>query len=256
VDLTVNQWGFASVAAFVIGFSKTGLPGLGILAVPLMAVAFGGRLSVGATLPMLILADCFAVHYYRGSADWGAIRRLAPWVVAGLIFGTWTLIELTHHRFARDPLSPAIGMIVLLMLGLGLLRGRLGEQLVPNSPVGTAFTGAVAGFTTMTSNAAGPVMSLYMAASGFGKDVLMGTSAWTFLIFNVSKVPLLAFVNALASDQPVISWTTLQMNLAVSPMLIAGALLGNRLLPHIPERLFLFLVQFLAAIAALRLLFV
>ncbi|RYG47062.1 sulfite exporter TauE/SafE family protein, partial [bacterium] len=41
-----------ALAALLAGFSKTGVPGSGILIVPMMAAIFGGRLSVGATLPL------------------------------------------------------------------------------------------------------------------------------------------------------------------------------------------------------------
>ena len=62
------QYLWGAIAALIIGFSKTGVPGTGILMVPIMANVFGARLSVGATLPMLVLADCFAVVFYRAHA--------------------------------------------------------------------------------------------------------------------------------------------------------------------------------------------
>jgi len=44
--LTPEQWIIGVVAAFIIGFSKTGLPGIGILVVPLMAFLAGVYPSV------------------------------------------------------------------------------------------------------------------------------------------------------------------------------------------------------------------
>jgi hypothetical protein len=254
--LTTTQWLVAAVSAFLIGFSKTGLPGLGILAVPLMAWSFGGRLSVGATLPMLIIADCFAVAFYKAHADWVAIKKLSPWVVLGIVLGTVTLILLAQFKPTRDVLSPTIGVIVLLMLLLGSLKGRLGEKMVPHSPAGTALTGALAGFTTMTSNAAGPVMGIYMATAGFSKHALLGTSAWTFFIFNIVKLPPLILVNALYPQMPLLTWETLALNVMVAPILVAGALAGRPLALRIPEKFFMTLVQALAATAAMRLVFV
>ena len=255
VQLSEIQWIVAAVSAFLIGFSKTGLPGLGILAVPMMAFAFGGRLSVGATLPLLVLADCFAMAFYRADADWNAIKKLSPWVVFGIVAGTCALIALAELKPTKDLLSPIIGGIVLMMLTLSLLKGKLGDRLVPTSKLGTAFTGTMAGFTTMTSNAAGPVMGIYMASAGFSKKVLLGTSAWTFFIFNIAKLPPLLLVNALYPGRPLITADTLWMNLLVAPALISGALLGKPLAAKIPEKLFTVLIQALAAIAAVRLLF-
>jgi hypothetical protein len=49
--------------ALLIGMSKTGLPGAGLMVVPMMAGIFGGRESVGIVLRMLIIADVFAIKY-------------------------------------------------------------------------------------------------------------------------------------------------------------------------------------------------
>ena len=45
------------------------------------------------------------------------------------------------------------------------------------------------GFATMTANAAGAVMTLYLSASGIEKRRFVGTNAWFFLIVNLTKVP-------------------------------------------------------------------
>ena len=74
------QWVLLVLGAVAAGFSKTGIPGIGILIVPLMAIVFGGRLSVGATLPLLIFGDIFAVLWYRQHARWDNLRSLFPWV--------------------------------------------------------------------------------------------------------------------------------------------------------------------------------
>ncbi|HTH05990.1 MAG TPA: hypothetical protein VL916_08970, partial [Ilumatobacteraceae bacterium] len=54
-----------AIAAVVVGFSKTAIPGAGLLAVPLVASIVQGRLIAGASLPLLLVADVFAVSWYR-----------------------------------------------------------------------------------------------------------------------------------------------------------------------------------------------
>ncbi len=240
------------LAAFVVGFSKTGLPGSGILMVPLMAAAFGGRLSVGATLPMLVFADCFAVAFYRQHAEWNRLKVLAPWVVVGLFIGTGFLKYLGDHHANNDLLNPIIGGIVLAMLVLHLLRGKLGDKLVPTSPIGTRFTGVVAGFTTLVSNAAGPLMSIYMTATGMAKDQLMGTTAWYFFIFNLSKVPLLLWLNADNQAAPIFTLDTLTFDLWAAPVILVGALVGRQTFRMIPQKAFVNSILILSAIAAVK----
>lgn len=255
MSLDLMHWVVAGLAALVVGFSKTGVPGSGILVVPMMAYVFGGHLSIGATLPMLIAADCFAVAFYRSHADFARLKSLAPWVVGGLVLGTLFLRYLPHPPGTRDPLNPIIGAIVLLMLAVQLLRNRLGDRLVPTSPSGTAATGVLAGFTTMASNAAGPVMSIYMAAAKMPKNVFMGTSAWYFFIFNLAKVPFMVWLTYDRPSDPLFTPASLAMNASLIPLIVVGAFLGRKLLPVIPEKVFTGSVLVLAAIGAIKLLF-
>ena len=62
----------------MVGLSKTGIPGVAILVVPLMAIAIPARQSVGVLLGILILADIFAVVYHRHNAKWSHVLRLLP----------------------------------------------------------------------------------------------------------------------------------------------------------------------------------
>jgi hypothetical protein len=49
---TTGKWVLAAVASFVAGLSKTGIPGLSIIFVPLFAIALPARISTGALLPL------------------------------------------------------------------------------------------------------------------------------------------------------------------------------------------------------------
>ena len=76
MHLELWQWILGGVAALFVGISKTGVPGAGILVVPLLAAVFGGRPTVGIMLPMLIFADCFAVAWYKRHAQWDKLAKL------------------------------------------------------------------------------------------------------------------------------------------------------------------------------------
>lgn len=243
-----------AVGALLVGVSKTGLPGVGILAVPLMVAVFGGRLSIGALLPLLIFADCFAVAFYRVHARWDHLRRLAPWVLVGLLSGTVLLGVLGKRTQQADPLGPLIGLLVLGMLALTLLRHRLGDRLVPTSRPAAAVAGVLAGFTTLVSNAAGPIMAIYMSAVGSGKQALLGTTAWYFFLLNLAKVPLLLLVTAMSPAEPIFTRTTLLFDLLMLPLVLVGVLAGKWLVNRVSEQQFQWAVLALAALAALKLL--
>ncbi len=203
---------------------------------------------------MLIMADVFAVSFYRGTANWMQIKRLVPWVIPGLLIGTMTLVTLGHTK-QKDLLNPIIGWIVIVMLGLSLLRGKWGDRLAPTSQLGTAVTGSIAGFTTMISNAAGPVMGIFLTAAKMPKDELMGTNAWYFFIFNITKLPLMAFVAWENPANPVMTRESLLLNFACFPLIAIGAYVGKALFTKIPQKMFSNSILVLAAVAAIKLIF-
>ncbi|HEY3289632.1 MAG TPA: sulfite exporter TauE/SafE family protein [Anaerolineae bacterium] len=251
--LTPEQWLIGILAALVVGLSKTGLPGIGILVVPLMAAVFGGRLGVGATLPLLIFGDVFAVLWYHHHARWDKLGALIPWVLLGIAVGTALLWYTGSQGSTVDWLNIIIGVMVLLMLALNLARLKWGDRMVPSSRLGLISTGTMAGFSTTVSNAAGPIMSIYLTGMGLPKKEFMGTTAWYFFIFNLTKLPIYAFLSVVLPGKPMVNSSTILFDLAMLPVIIIAAFAGKWLLPRVSQTMFNTLVLFLAAAAAIKL---
>ncbi len=89
MDLTLQGWIVVAICALIGGGAKTGIPGLGILAVPLMALVLPARESTGILLGILILSDLFAVVYHRHNARWPYVLRLLPAAFAGIVAGVF-----------------------------------------------------------------------------------------------------------------------------------------------------------------------
>ncbi len=73
-----NEWSWVVLfmMAVFVGMSKTGVQGLTILTIPLLAMTFGAKPSTGLMLPILCFADIIGVSYYRRQAEWRYILRL------------------------------------------------------------------------------------------------------------------------------------------------------------------------------------
>ena len=245
-DLTMTQWLVLALSAFLVGVSKTGIPGLGILPVPLMALVLPAKVSVGVLLPMLIFADLFAAGYYRRHAQWAHIRRLMPPTILGIIAGYLAMDKVTDSQ-----LKPVIGVIVLSMLAVRVVNDYLKkpeEKIEPSSGLLFAmFLGFFIGVTTMMANAAGPIMIIYLLAAGLGKTQFVGTAAWFFFIVNWLKVPFSAKLDLINAE-------SLKLDLTLFPVIIIGAVVGIILLKHIPQKSFKVIVLALAAAAAIKLL--
>jgi uncharacterized membrane protein YfcA len=241
------QWAMMAVGAMLAGFSKTGIPGLGILFVGIFVNVLPVRQATGVVLPMLIMGDLFAVALYRRHAQWGQVWRLMPATVVGVILGWFVLTRLNDTQMAR-----LVGLILVLMLVVHLWRkARAGTEaeVVGHAPRWfSVLTGLLAGFATQVANAAGPVMSLYLLAMRLPKLEFLGTGAVFFMLINWFKVPFMVQLDMINRD-------TLWLNLWLAPAVIAGALLGRAILPRINQKAFESLALALTALAIIKLLF-
>ncbi len=247
------KWALGALAALLVGISKTGVPGIGILVVPILSLGFGGRLGAGVMLPLLIMGDVFAVAWYRRHCQWDKLVGLLPWVVVGMGFGTVALWITGGSKGSKDATDIVIGILVLVMVILHLLRGKLGDRLTPTSKAGVAGTGMAAGFSTTVSNAAGPVMQMYLAAYKLPKERFMGTIAMYFFIINVSKFPIYVALSRLIPQKPIVTTDSLTLNAAVFPAVVVGVYIGKWLLPRLSQKSFELAVILLSLAGALNL---
>lgn len=253
MHLDIWQWAAALAAAVVIGLSKTCLPGAGVLVVSLLAFGFKGREALGIMTPMLIIADVFAVYWYRQHTQWKELGKLVPGVLGGIVIGAVGLVVIGRVAPDRDILRTVLGVMLVAMTLLYFVQHRLDERLTPRSPIGIALSGIGVGFSTIVSNAAGSVMSIYLAAKKMPKKEFMGTVAWFFFILNVIKLPVYAVMDLLAPSQPFLTVNSLLLPLYVSPGIILGVFAGKRLFPRIPQKLFERFVVILGGIAGVKL---
>lgn len=246
-ELQPWQWGLVFFGALCVGFAKTGIAGIGILAVAIFANVLPAKQSVGVVLPLLICADVVAVLAYRRHARWAYLGKLFPWTAVGVVGGFLVLGRIGNREVAVVTGVVLLGLTALHLRRVWVHRVRGGAPPVPHHFVFAAGVGVAAGFTTMVSNAAGPVMILYLLAMRLPKMEFMGTAAIYFLLINAFKVPF-------GANLGIIDAQSLAFDLKLAPAVIAGALSGRILLRHINQTLFERLALFFTVVAALRLL--
>jgi hypothetical protein len=221
------EWFLAVVGALLVGVAKTGITGLSLLFVSIFAAIMPARRSTGVVLPLLILGDVVAVLSYRRHAQWKHVWRLFPWAAAGVVAGAFAIGHMDERQTRL-----AIGSIVVALTVLHLLRrARPGVPGEEHAGWFAPLIGMLAGFTTIVSNAAGPLMVIYLLAMRLPKMEYMGTGAVFFLMLNLFKAP---FMIALGLITP----GSLLLNLVLAPAVVAGTFFGRWLLGRINQRIF------------------
>lgn len=237
------EWAFAYGAAVCIGLSKTGFGGVGMVAVLLMAQVMPARESTGAVLPLLIVADVFAVCSFRRFTVWRHLVKMLPPAVLGIISG-WLLMPHISPRV----FGPLIGWLVLALVVLTMaqkLSGKLSATAAEHPSIAWPL-GWIAGVTTMIANAAGAVMTIYLLACRLPKYEFVGTAAWFFFIVNVIKVPLSASLG-------LINTSSLWLNLLLIPGIVVGVAAGRFFLGKVNQEVFEWLMIVFSLAGGLRL---
>ena len=245
-ELTNMQWGLLILCGLMAGMAKTGIAGIGMLIVPIMASIFDPKLSTGVLLPMLITADIVAAKHYRKDVDWKTLFKLMPWVAIGLACGVYVGGKISDDWFRYL-------IAIAIFIGLIPLLKKRKKEKSPQPYAGklwiAALFGIAAGFFTMVGNAAGALMSVYFLSMNVPKNRFIGTRAWFFFIVNVTKVPLHIFFWQTINNK------TLTVDLVVVPVIIAGGLIGIKIVKMISEEKYRLFVIALIVVAALKLLF-
>lgn len=247
-----------TISAVLLGIAKTGVPGIGMFGALLMIMAFPGHemFAAGAVVPLLLVGDFTAVHYYRKDTKWPILGRLFAPLAAGLLAGTVLLCFMTNRDFRLS-----VGILVTAILCFEILRERMRWDRLAKSRFFGYLCGVLTGLTTMLGNAAGPVLTAYFASQKLSKTDFMGTNAVTCLLMNLSKLPLLLLVTVLKAgmggnpaDTQIITPTTFYLTLMFFPWLILGLIIGRKVFTFIPERYFVPLVMSLNFAAAVQIL--
>lgn len=244
-ELNTDQWFWVILCALFVGMAKTGVAGIGMLIVPILATIFGGKTSAGILLPMLSMADIFAVSYYHRHAEWKFIWKLMPSTVVGVLIGLFV-----GNIVNDDQFKFIMGIVIIAGLAIMVWRERKNSgTAIPHNWLFASVAGLLGGFSTMIGNAAGPVMAVYLLSMMLPKNSFIGTGAWFFLIINLFKIPFHITI-----------WKTIDINtfaldLAMFPAIMIGAFLGFRLVKYIPEKPYRIFIIVTSALAAIKLFF-
>ena len=196
-DYPTLFWFFAAFVALLIGVDKSGFGGgISVIAVPLLALTIPPAEASALVLPVLIFGDILAFRSYRKTIDGKNFRLLLPWLLAGVLVGTFFFQAVIDNKRV---LNIGIAVIALGFVVFQVSREALFKRLAhhpPAKPWGIIL-GTTAGFTSMIAHVGGPLVTIFLLPQNLGRETFVGTSITLFFIANIVKLPLYGFLGLL-----------------------------------------------------------
>ena len=245
MQLLADPWFMAAalLGVTLLGVSKGGFFGLGVMALPLMSLFVPPLQAAAIILPTAIAQHALTVWTYRHNWSAWNLKIMLPSMTVGIAIA-WLLaasLTPTHIRLA-------IGIIAALFVIRHWLAGRFERYMpTPNAATGVIF-GTIGGITTMLANAGGPAWQMHLLPQRLDKLTYVGTVTMLFATSNLIKIPAFATLGYMTAE-----------NLAVGAALIPVAVLTNYagiwLVRRTPVDLFFraaYVLMFLIAVELIR----
>lgn len=230
--MITDPWFYALAvpAVIILGLAKGGFAGIGVIAVPLMALAVSPVLAASITLPILIVQDVVSVWAFRRTWDRGILILMLPSAAVG-IFAGFALAAFVKPGAVELAVGAVSVVFALQRLWLERAAAPAAEARPEGLPWRGVLAGIAAGFTSQISHAGGPPFQMYVLPKRLERDVFIGTSAIFFAVVNWMKVPAYLALGQFTHQ-------SLATSVALLPLAIASTWAGVWLVRRVPGAAF------------------
>lgn len=243
-ELTDYFFIFTIPAVMFAAISKSGFgSGAAFASSSFLAIMLDPGFALALMLPLLMLIDLASLKPYWGRWNLRNSLFLLSGGLPGLALGTWL-----YRSVDADAMRVMIGMISIGFV-VWQMSQSFRERLAKRPPlpewVGT-LAGLVSGFTSFVAHAGGPPAAVYMLGRRMGKTEYQASTVLVFGVMNTAKFIPYAFLGLFTLE-------TLKLDLILAPFALAGAWLGAKLHPKMPETLFFALTYVLLSCTGAKL---
>ncbi|NDJ60731.1 MAG: sulfite exporter TauE/SafE family protein, partial [Chloroflexi bacterium] len=215
-----------------------------VLVTPLLSLVMPVASAISLSLPLLLIADPFALWFYWRTWDNRLIRLMLPAAVFGVVMGTFLLANLPD-----DVLRRILGVFTLVFIAYRIISDRLKTLSYRPQNWHGYLAGWASGLGSALANTGAPPFTAYLLLQEIEPRAFVGTTTLFFAIVNLLKLPGLIIADLMDFNQVLMFWW-------VVPIIPLAVWLGRRLIDRINQKRF---EQFMLAVlfvAALVLLFV
>lgn len=246
--MITDPWFYVAAvpAVLLFGIAKGGFGGgLGVLAVPLMALVISPLQAAAILLPILCLMDLVGLWAYRGKWLWPELHILVPASILGIVIGT-----LLFGFMSAAAIRIIVGLVAIVFtLHYVYSTRQRDDSPLPHFPpaVGLA-AGAAGGFTSFIAHAGGPPISMYLLRRPLDRTDFVATTVLLFAVINYVKLLPYGWLGQLSAANLVTS-------LVLAPLAPIGVYTGVWLHRRVSDRFFFRLMYVLLFVVGCKLLY-
>jgi len=246
--LITDPWFYLAAipAVLLFGIAKGGFGGgLGVIAVPLMALTVSPLQAAAVLLPILCLMDLVGLWAYRGKWLWPELRILVPASMIGIIAGT-----LLFGYMSVAVLRIIVGTVAIVFTLHFFVTSRKGPAagLPPFPPAVGLIAGAAGGFTSFIAHSGGPPISMYLLRRPLNRTDFVATTVLLFAAINYVKLAPYAWLGQLSTEN-------LLTSAVLSPLAPIGVYTGVWLHRKVSDAFFFRLMYVLLLLVGGKLLY-
>ncbi|UOD51279.1 sulfite exporter TauE/SafE family protein [Orrella daihaiensis] len=227
----------AIVAAFLMGFARSGIGAGGFVVSPLMVLALGSQVGIAVVAALMLPAALTSYQQHKHDAKPELLRPLVPAAFLGTVLGgiiLWLLVSDGEMRVIERRLELTVAAMSLVYVVLVSLRDRVAKlfsNLGTPTPQSLFVMGTGLGISQTIANSGSPLMTVYFLCYRIGKEQFVGAQATFLVIQNTIKILPLIFLGILHLGNATAA-------LLLMPLTFIGSWLGQRFYKRASEKTF------------------
>jgi uncharacterized protein len=239
--------GVMVIAVIILGLSKGGFAGIGMVSTPMVALVTDPLTAVSLMLPIMILQDLMVVLIYRRSYDRAILAVMLPGGIAGIA---------AAYFFAKNMSEAAIlGALGIISLIFSIWQIWLYFRAAPafakphryDRALGFA-AGVASGFASAIAHAGTPPYQIYAMSKQLRPEIYVGTSVFLFATVNVLKLPSFAALGLINAEN-------MKTSAIYFPLAALSSWVGSLLVLRIDPQHFKFAITLILLFVSLVLVF-
>jgi len=227
----------AVIAAFLMGFARSGIGAGGFVVSPLMVLALGSQVGIAVVAALMLPAAFTSYQQHKHDAKPGLLKPLVPAAFLGTSLGgliLWLMVSDGEMALIERRLELTVAGLSLVYVALVSARDRIAKLFVnlgTPSPTSLFLMATGVGVSQTVANSGSPLMTVYFLCYRIGKEQFVGAQATFLVIQNSIKILPLIFLGMLHLGNATVA-------LLLMPLTFIGSWLGQRFYKRAREKTF------------------